>query len=82
MNKQADFASRALYSFLITMVILLPINFFGGLLFYDEPRFPLTLDFMIAASAALITYLRSLRRYTASLEERIQKLEAKSTGNR
>jgi len=81
MKKQEDFASKALYTFLLTLVILLPINFFGGLIFYDEPRFPLGLDLTVAAVAALAAYLRALRRYTAGLEERIQKLE-QQTGKR
>ena len=77
MRNSNEFSNKAFQAFFITLILLLPINFAASLLFYNELRFPLLTDLLVAALAALISYLRSLSRHIAVLEERIEKLEWK-----
>ena len=82
MRNSNEFSNKAFQMFFITLILLLPVNFAASLLFYDELRFPLLTDLLVAALAALISYLRSLSRHIATLEERIEKLEWKLNSKR
>ena len=82
MRNSNEFSNKAFQAFFITLILLLPVNFVASLLFYNELRFPLLTDLLVAALAALISYLRSLSRHIATLEERIEKLEWKLNSKR
>ena len=82
MRNSNEFSNKAFQMFFITLILLLPVNFAASLLFYDELRFPLLTDLLVSVIAALISYLRSLSRHIAVLEERIEKLEWKLNSKR
>ena len=71
------FFNKALLTFSVSAIIAFIINYIGSLLLHDELRLNWPVIIIVGIIAALAVYLTSLRRYTVTLEERIDALEQK-----